>query len=144
MVGFTYSACRIFTKLKKVYKNSKKQKALDISIRTNQTTPVFQNMVRKKVYQEEQSLIKYCAIRHQQLLIIQHMMNMNKGQSQWSTNFLAKILETLLLTQEQNLFLGISNSPMNCRNLSLQNLLDKKYTHLFEITFRVLILQVCN
>ena len=53
---------------------------------------------------------------------------------------LTKYLETLLLTQEQKLFLRINNLPMNYTSPSLDNLRNAKYIHLFETTLGVLIL----
>ena len=55
---------------------------------------------------------------------------------QWS-----KILRP---TQEQELSLTISNYQINYTGPSLENLRDAKYIHLFETTFGVLILQMCN
>ena len=61
-------------------KSSKKQEALDISSRTNQTKSVL-NMISRmkisKIYQEEQRLTKYCFLRHFNLPIAQNMSDIN-------------------------------------------------------------------
>ena len=57
--GFTYSACRTFTKKKKEYKNLKKQEIQDIFTKKNQVNLVF-NLIYLmeilKIQQEEQLL----------------------------------------------------------------------------------------
>ena len=62
-----------------------------------------------KGHPEEELLTKYCVIMRFPLLVIQSMMDINTGLPQWATNVLTKNLETLLLTQEQALFVRITN-----------------------------------
>lgn len=66
-----------------------------------------------KIYLDKQLLTKYCVIRHLELLATHIMMVISKYLTKWSTNFLAKNLETLLLTQKQELFLRIKNWLLN-------------------------------
>ena len=60
--GFTYSACGLFTKTKREYKNLKKQEIKDMFIKTNYINPAF-NMIWLmeifRIYIEKQLLIKY-------------------------------------------------------------------------------------
>ena len=63
--GFTYSACRPFTKNKgKIQKLKKKQEIHDIFIKKNYTKPVFSMIWPVEIYQKEQLLIKYYVIKH--------------------------------------------------------------------------------
>ena len=71
---------------------------------------------------------------------IQSMMDINFDWHQWSTNFMIRRLEILVLRQQQE-YLRIKNSSMNYIILSLKKLKSPRHTHLIEIRFWVLIWQ---
>ena len=99
--GFTYSACRPFTKNKE-YKFLKKTRfKIYLSKRT---------MEILKIYLEEQHLPKYYVIKLLILLKSQNMMDVSEILLQWFTNFLIKSLLlhvpiTQKLPQEKELIL---------------------------------------
>ena len=96
-------------------------------------------MVGIKIDPEEQLLTQPYMIRHLELLAIHSIMDIIKDSSKWFTNFLTKNLKTLLLTQEQKLFVKINNWLINYTGLSLENLTNKKYTNVIKIKFGELI-----
>ena len=55
-------------------------------------------------------------------------MDFNVDWHRWSTNFLIRRLEILVLTQEQE-YLRIKNRLMNCINLSLKNFRGASKVH---------------
>ena len=92
-------------------------------------------MLHTNIYPEEQPLRKYCAKSPLQLIVIQSMVGINEDSFQCFTNFLTKILKTLVFTQEQEFFLGINNYT----SALLEKLRITTYAHLIKITFWVLI-----
>ena len=93
--GFTYSACRPFTKNKE---------KIQIFKETGDSQYIYQNELDKasfqhemtyrvfKDYLEEQLRIKYCMIKNLILLKIQNMMEVKEALLQWFMNFLIKSL----------------------------------------------------
>ena len=69
-------------------------------------------------------------------------MGINESSPQWPKKVFDKNLETLPLTQKQELFMRINNQPMNYTGSSIKHLKNAKYTHLFEIIFGVLTYRV--
>ena len=92
--GFTYSACRPFTKNKE-----RIQKFTE----TRDSQCIFQNEIDKAYFQhdmayeafkdltfKEQLLIKYCVTKHLILLKIRNMLDIKRILLQWFINFLIK------------------------------------------------------
>ena len=73
---------------------------------------------------------------------IQNMVDIYMELSQWLMSFLVKRFP--IQTQEQESILKTKNRQRSTQTESLRNLYNKRYIHLLQIMFGVLIYQICN
>ena len=117
--GFTYSACRSFTKNKNELRNSKKKEIQDISIKTR----FHHDMACGDLKGLNRGIFADKMIKHLMRLKMQNMMDANVDLLQWFVNFLRK---------------KTSGSVIKDENISKKELvekLQKRIIRKFTLTF---------
>ena len=143
--GFTYSACRPFTKNKEIIQTFKQtgdsryiyQNELDkVCFRHDMAYGDFKDLTRKKL------LIKCCVIRHAILLEIRNMMDIKEVLLQWLTKLLIKKLPVVVL--KMRIYMSGQQLAEHLYKSVIRKFKKKKYSRLLKTIFGALILLICN
>ena len=127
--GFTYSACGLFTKNKERIEKFMQTGNINFICTNELDEACFQHdmvMANQKIYKKKISQIKFWEIKHIEWWVIQNMMVIKEDLHWWFTSFLSSAR-------------GIVNEPNYQLANDLHKPINRKFVHLLETIFGVLV-----